>query len=192
LSAHGVPDTPDPGARPDGTVLGSHAHLEGLIAASAARYTFLRCSGFAANTLAWAPQIRRSDVLRWFVPEARRALVHEADLGAVAALALTGADPHRAAHHLTGPEQLTQVQQLAAIGTVLGRTLRYEEVDSARAAVELFGSMPADTAARIVAAHAAMVTHPEPVTDTIGRLLGRPARTFAQWVRDHVEDFAGP
>jgi uncharacterized protein YbjT (DUF2867 family) len=52
LSSHGVPDEPDQQAEPDGSILGSHAHLEGLIAASAAEHTFLRASGFAANT--WA------------------------------------------------------------------------------------------------------------------------------------------
>jgi uncharacterized protein YbjT (DUF2867 family) len=190
LSAHGVPDVPESGAEPDGTILGSHAHLEGLIAASAAEYTFLRASGFAANTLGWAAQLRRSDVLRWYVPGARRALVHEADLGAVAALALTGDGHDRKAYHLTGPEQLTQVEQLAAIGAALGRTLRFEELDAERAAAELFPTMPPAVAAGIVAAHEAMAAHPEPVTDTVQRLLGRPALTFAWWARDHVEDFA--
>ncbi|KAB1128408.1 NAD(P)H-binding protein [Micromonospora sp. AMSO12t] len=191
LSTHGVPDDPDGAAGPDGTILGSHAHLEGLLAGSAAEYAFLRSSGFAANTLAWAPQIQQSDVLRWFVPQARRALVHEADLGAVAARLLTDDRHQRAAHHLTGPEQLTQVDQLAAIGAALGRTLRYEEMDSAQAAAELFPTMPAGVAAAIIAGHAAMITHPEPVTDTVRHLLGRPALTFAQWARDHVEDFTG-
>jgi len=37
-----------------------------------------------------------------------------------------------------------------------------------------------------------MVAHPEPVTDTVARLTGRPAAPFAQWARDHRDDFAGP
>jgi uncharacterized protein YbjT (DUF2867 family) len=85
LSAHGVPDEPEPHAVPDGSIMGSHAHLDGLIAASGAEYAFLRASGFAANTLAWEGQLRQGDVLRWIYPQARRALVHEADLAAVAA-----------------------------------------------------------------------------------------------------------
>ena len=52
LSAHGAQD-----AVPGERILGSHALLEGLIAETDARWTFLRSSGFAANTLAWAPQI---------------------------------------------------------------------------------------------------------------------------------------
>jgi hypothetical protein len=38
-----VPETPDPAAAPDGTIIGSHAYLEGLLAA--ADHTFLRASG---------------------------------------------------------------------------------------------------------------------------------------------------
>jgi uncharacterized protein YbjT (DUF2867 family) len=42
LSAYGVPDEPDPRAPADGTILGSHAHVEGLLAAAPGRATFLR------------------------------------------------------------------------------------------------------------------------------------------------------
>lgn len=189
LSAHGVPDEPDPHAVPDGSIMGSHAHLEGLITASGAEYAFLRASGFAANTLAWAGQLRQGDVLHWIYPEARRALVHEADLAAVAARALTEDGQLRIAYHLTGPQQLTQAEQLAAIGAALGRSLRFEEIDPADAQTTLFPGMPAEAAAGIIRAHAAFVTRPEPVTGTIGKLTGRPARSFAQWAREHAADF---
>jgi uncharacterized protein YbjT (DUF2867 family) len=190
LSAHGVPEQPDPDAEPNGSILGSHAHLEGLIAASAAEYTFLRASGFAANTLSWAGQIRQSDVLRWFHPEARRALVHEADLAAVGVRALTGEGHNRMAYHLTGPQQLTQVEQLQTIGQELGRPLRFEETSTVQAVRELFPGLPAEVVASIVDGHAAFVDHPEPVTDVVEQLTGRPALSFARWAKDHVADFA--
>ena len=75
----------------------------GCSAAAPGTATFLRASGFAANTLGWAPQIRAGDVLRWFHPDARRALVHEADLAAVAVRCLLGDVPAGGRHHLTGP-----------------------------------------------------------------------------------------
>ncbi|GAB3803060.1 hypothetical protein [Micromonospora zhanjiangensis] len=49
--------------------------------------------------------------------------------------------------------------------------------------------MPPEVAAGIVAGHAAMVERPEPVTDTVRRLLGRPALTYARWARDHARYF---
>jgi hypothetical protein len=33
------------------------------------------------------------------------------------------------------------------------------------------------------------VDSPERVTDTVERLLGRPARTFRSWVEEHADDF---
>jgi len=192
LSAAGVPADPDPRAAPDGGILASHAHLEGLIAAAGIGHTFLRASGFATNTLGWAGQLRRSDVLRWIHPDARRALVHEADLAAVGVRALTEDGHAGRAYHLTGPEQLTQAEQLAAIGDAVGRELRFEAVDPADVGPELFPGLRAGVVDGIVAAHAAMATNPEPVTDVVGRLLGRPARPYARWARDHARDFTGP
>ena len=180
LSAHGA----QPSAEPDGSIMGSHGYLEQLIAA-AGPYTFLRSSGFAANTLAWAPQLQQSDTLRWIFPEARRALVHEADLAAVAVRALTEDGHQDRAYHLTGPEQLTQAEQLATLGSVLGRSLHFEEVPPGEAA-SLF---PASLAASIVAGQARLVDHPEPRTDEIARLTGRPAFSYADWARDHAADF---
>lgn len=179
LSAHGVPEQPGRDLRPDGGIIGSHAYLESLIAAQAAEYAFLRSSGFAANTLAWAPQLRTGDVLHWFLPEAKRALIHEADLADVAVHALLSATS--AAYHVTGPQQLTQAEQLAAIGEATGRALRFEEISLDQAPPQL---------RPIITAQSRMVAHPEPVTDTVATLLGRPALPYAQWARDHTADFA--
>jgi uncharacterized protein YbjT (DUF2867 family) len=180
LSAHGA----RPVDRPDGSIMGSHGYLEKLIA-DAAPHVFLRSSGFAANTLAWAPQLQRSDTLRWIFPSARRALIHEADLAAVAVRALTAGDLWGQAPHLTGPERLSQAEQLAALGSATGRTLRFRELPAAEA-TSLF---PPDLAPSIVAGQAALVDHPEPCTTEVARLTGRPARTYADWARDHADAF---
>jgi len=180
LSSHGAP----PRDQPDGSIMGSHGYLETLIAA-AAPHTFLRSSGFAANTLAWAPQLRQSDTLRWILPAARRALIHEVDLAAVAVRALTSDDHWGRAYHLTGSAQLTQAEQLAVLGSVLGRTLRFEEVPAAEATT-LF---PPTLAESIVAGQSHFVTHPEPFTDEVARLTGRPALSYETWARDHAAAF---
>jgi uncharacterized protein YbjT (DUF2867 family) len=191
LSAHGVPEKPDPAAEPNGTIMGSHAYLEGLIS-DAAPHTFLRSSGFAANTLAWAGQLRRSDTLRWFLPEARRSLVHEADLAAVAVAALTEDGHEGQTYHLTGPQQLSQAEQLATLGSALGRDLRFEEIDADEAAAELFPGQAPEVARSIIKGQSAMVEDPEPRTDEIARLTGDWPRTYATWARDHAADFQRP
>lgn len=189
LSSFGVPDEPDTSAEPDGGIIGSHAHLEGLIAGSAAEYTMLRPVGFAANTLTWAEQIRRSDVVRWYLPRLSRPLIHEDDIAAAGLRALLDDGHDRKAHVLTGPERLTQVEQLAAIADVLGRPLRFEECPTETVVAELFSGLPDEMVDSIVKGQEALLREPEPVTDTVERLTGRPALSFARWARDHAADF---
>ncbi|TDP92020.1 SDR family oxidoreductase [Labedaea rhizosphaerae] len=165
-------------------ILGSHGKLEQFIADSGAPWTFLRPSGFAGNTLGWASQIRAGDEVRWFHGGAKRALIHERDIAAVGVAAITGGH-HGVAYDLSGPEQLTQVEQVTTIGDVLGRSLRFVELDPDTAKRELFPDMPG-----IVDGHAAMVANPEPVADTVERVLGRKALTYRQWVEDHIADFS--
>jgi NAD(P)-dependent dehydrogenase (short-subunit alcohol dehydrogenase family) len=45
-------------------------------------------------------------------------------------------------------------------------------------------------AERALAYWGTLVDEPERATDDVERLTGHPARTFAQWARDHVDDFA--
>lgn len=190
LSAYGVPDDPHTGPTdPDGSIVGSHAYVERLIAGSGAPWTFLRSSGFASNTLAWADQIRAGDVVCWFHGAATRALIHERDLAAVAVRALLDDGHHGAAYHLTGPEQLTQVQQVHAIGEAIGRPLRFVELAPSAAREELLGGLPRGMVDGIIEGHRAMVDTPEPVTGAVAELIGRPALPFAQWARDHAVDF---
>jgi uncharacterized protein YbjT (DUF2867 family) len=81
-----------------------HADIERLIEHCGLEWTFVRPSGFATNTLLWAPQIRADGVVRWPYGAARRSLIHERDIAAVAARALAD-DGHGAKKYIvTGPE----------------------------------------------------------------------------------------
>jgi uncharacterized protein YbjT (DUF2867 family) len=182
LSAAGA----DPAA---GGILGSHGRLERLLERSGVAWTFLRPSGFAANTLLWADQVRTGDVVRWFHGAATRSPIHERDIAAVGVRALTEDGHAGARYHITGPERLTQVQQVAAIGEAIGRPLRFEQLPPDVARDTLFPGTPPELADSIIAAHGAMVRHPEPVTDTVAALLGRPALTYRRWTLDHAVDF---
>ncbi|GAA2109019.1 NAD(P)H-binding protein [Actinomadura alba] len=187
LSARGVPDDPAEKAE---SILGSHAMIERLIERSGMDWTFLRPGGFAANTLMWAPQIRTGDVVRWVHGAAGRSLIHERDIAAVAVRVLVEDGHSSAKHVLTGPETLTQVEQVQAIGRAIGRPLRFEELspDTARRQMQEQG-MPLDMADAILDGHAAMVSNPESVTRTVEEVTGKPARTYAEWAADHADDF---
>jgi uncharacterized protein YbjT (DUF2867 family) len=104
-----------------------YAEIERLIEASGLQWTFLRPSGFAANTLGWAPNIRAERLARAPYGAARRSLIHEADIAAVAVRALIEDGQAGTKHVLSGPEALTQVEQARAIGEAIGHPVRFEE-----------------------------------------------------------------
>ncbi|MET9069682.1 NmrA family NAD(P)-binding protein [Streptosporangium sandarakinum] len=187
VSARGVSDDLE---RAPGSILGSHAYLERLIRGAGVEWTFLRPGGFAVNTLLWAPEIRATGVVRRSHGAAGRALIHERDIATVGVLALTEDGHAGAAYELTGPETLTQAEQVAAIGEAIGRPVRWEEVPPENTLRDLVANgMPAAMAESIVAAHNAMVTSPETTTATFEKVTGVPATPFRQWAIDHADDF---
>jgi uncharacterized protein YbjT (DUF2867 family) len=187
LSALGVPDS-DPAGEPPGGLF--HAHVEWLIRRTGLEWTFLRAGGFAANTLGWADEIRESGTVHWVYGGARRSLIHEADIAAVAARALTETGHEEARYDLTGPSALTQTEQVRLIGDAVGRDVDWVELSEvdARARLRELG-WAQDFIDGGLAHWARIVTEPEPVTDTVERLTGAPARSFAQWAREHADAF---
>ncbi|KAB2350140.1 SDR family oxidoreductase [Actinomadura rudentiformis] len=189
LSAFGVPD--DDSVEPEPGILGFHTVIERAIRGSGLEWTLLRAGGMAGNTLGWAEQVRGGDVVRGAHARATRSLIHEADIAAIAVRALTTDELVGAAPHLTGPQALTQAEQVHTIGDVLGRGIEFEELGEAEAvaAYEAEG-LPPEFARGIVAAHGAMVTEPETVSPAVEQITGRPGRTYREWVADHVADFS--
>lgn len=164
--------------------------VERRIEASGLEWTFLRPSGFAGNTLIWAQQIRAGDVVRWPFPDAARSLIDERDIAAVAARALSGDDLVGSRPVLTGPQALTQAEQVRQIGQALGRPLRYQELSREAAREQLVAAFGderfADSA---LDTWAGFVEHPEQVTSAVQEITGQRARTFRQWAIDHADAF---
>ena len=166
------------------------AEMERLIEASGLEWTFLRPGIFAANALSWwAPRIRSGDVVRWPFLSVPTAPIHERDVAAVAAHALCD-DGHVGAEYvLTGPQSLTQFEQLSTIGRVIGRSLRIEEISPDDARQELLALMPASVINMLLDAWAAAVGWPAHVTSTVTDLTGTPALTFPEWAAEHAAQF---
>lgn len=173
----------------EGPVEGVWAEIEALIEKTDASHTFVRGGGFAANTLEWADQIRRGDTVRMPFPKAARSVVDERDLADVSVRALLDPTLAGAAITVTGPETLTQLAQVEAIGAALGRTLVVEE-QSAEGARRQYAVFMGESYAKDAVSHwESLVDRPEPPRDGVQEILGRPARTFADWAAYHVEDF---
>lgn len=155
-------------------------------------WTFLRPTGFAGNALHFAPEIQAGDVVRAPFGKMARPLIHEYDIAAVGVRALTE-DGHRGKKYLlSGPELVTQIEQVAILGEVLNRPLRFEEQSPEEAKATMLASgWPEPLVDSMLAAWAAMTGTPEPITSTVEEVTGRRPKTFRQWAEDHREWLSG-
>ena len=160
--------------------------IEHVIETSGLQWTFLRPGMFAANALRWwAPQIRAGDVVRWPYLSIETAPIDERDVAAVAVRALFGEKHSGAEYVLTGPQSLSQFEQVATIGRVLGRALRIEEIPPEEARRDLPTVIPA----MLLDAWAAAAGLPAFVTSTVAEITGTPARAFFDWATNHAAEF---
>jgi len=165
--------------------------IEQLIETSGLEWTFLRAGMFAGNARHfWGPQIRTGDVVRWPYLDAPTAPTDERDLAAVAVRTLCE-DGHAGAEYvLTGPQSLTQAEQVHTIGRAIGRSLRVEEMSPDEARSELLPVLGSSTVVNILLnAWAAAIGQPAFVTSTLAELRGAPPRTFLEWATDHAAEF---
>ena len=166
-----------------------HAEIERLIETSGRQWTFLRPGMFASNArFWWGPQIRAGDVVRWPYVAAPTAPVDDRDIAAVAVRALCE-DGHAGAEYvLTGPQSLSQFEQISTIGCAIGRSLRIEEMSPEEARSEWL-TFPASAVNMLLDAWAGAIGQPALVTSTVAEITGAPARTFRDWAADHAAEF---
>ena len=164
--------------------------IERLIETSGLEWTFLRPGMFAANALSWwAPQIRVGDVVRWPYLATPTAPIDERDIAAVAVRALCE-DGHAGAEYvLTGPQSLSQFEQVSAIGRVIGRSLRIEEISPDEARRELLRLGPLLAVNMLLRAWAAAIGRPAHMTSTVAEITGAPPHTFLDWATDNAAEF---
>ncbi|WP_405593625.1 NAD(P)H-binding protein [Streptomyces sp. NBC_01092] len=169
-----------------------HRTVERAVEDSGAEWTFVRPDEFANNLLwKWGHSIRTERVVRAPYPEARRALIHETDVAAVAATALMTDGHAGACYELTGPELLDQPEQVARIAAVTGTDIRFEEVTPRTAREEMVRFMPEPVVDMVLDYLVESVTNPPAPQPTVEKVTGRPATPFDQWVRDHVAQLTG-
>ncbi|WP_436536514.1 SDR family oxidoreductase [Actinoplanes sp. HUAS TT8] len=184
--------TPHPFFQQPNPMAALHAEIERLIAAAGLDSTIVRPGMFASNALLWwADAIRGDGMIRWPYGEAASAPVDDRDVAAIIAQTLRD-DRHIGGDYvLTGPESLTQAEQVGIIADALGRRLTFEQLSpeqfrqatppAARPAVDM-----------LLAAWNAAVGSPAYLTPTVSELLRTPARTFHRWVTDHAASFTEP
>src|SRR5438270_2708527 len=167
-----------------------HADIERLIAAAGLESTIIRPGMFASNALFWwAPAIRADGVVRWPYGAAETAPVDDRDVAAVAARTLYQ-DGHAGGDYvLTGPESLSQAEQMSIIGDVLGRPIKLVELSPDEFRSETEGSWPRPVVVKLLAAWGATFGRPEIITSTVFDILGSAPRSFRQWAADNATAF---
>jgi uncharacterized protein YbjT (DUF2867 family) len=153
--------------------------IERLIEASGVEWTFLRAGMFAGNARPfWAPQIRAGDVVRWPYLDAPTAPTDERDVAAIAVRTLCEEGHAGAEYVVTGPQSLTQAEQVQTIGRAIGRSLLVEEISPDQARSELLPVLGSPIVVNmLLSAWAA------------AEVAGAPPRTFLEWATDHAAEF---
>jgi uncharacterized protein YbjT (DUF2867 family) len=182
--------TPHPFFQQPNPMAALHAGIERSIAAAGLSATMIRPGMFASNvTLWWANAIRNGGVVRWPYGAAETAPIDERDIAAVAARALHQ-DGHASGDYvLTGPESLSQAEQVGIIADAIGRPIQFEELSPDEFRRETEGRWPPAVVNMLLNAWAAAIGQPAFVTSTVAEVVGTPARTFRQWAVDHADAF---
>ena len=90
---------------------------------------------------------------------------------------------------LTGPQSLSQREQVRVIGEVIERSLRFEGISPEVARRELLAMMPLPVIDMLLNAWAAGVGQPALVTSAVADITGTAPRTFRDWAGDHSAEF---
>lgn len=153
-------------------------------------WTVLMPVEFMGNALGWADAIVGSgEVSEPFVSRLS-AMVHEGDIGAVAAVALTEKGHGGQEYVITGPRLLTIGDKVATIAAARGREIALVELTEEQAVARWRAEgRPEDLIGFLLEAYGNTPEVGRTVLDTVEKVTGRPARTFAEWAAQHADAF---
>jgi uncharacterized protein YbjT (DUF2867 family) len=169
---------------------GGPSLLEDAVRASDLDWAVIMPVEFMSNALEWAESIRSEDQVREPFAGRLSAMVHEGDIGAVAAVALTEPGHAGQEYVITGPEVLTLQDKVDALAAARGReTALVELTEEAAVAQWRAAGHPQDVIDFLLEAFGNTPAVGRTVVDTVQKVTGRPARTFAEWAAEHADAF---
>ncbi|MFI6691469.1 NmrA family NAD(P)-binding protein [Streptomyces sp. NPDC050433] len=171
---------------------GGDTPLQDAVMAGTVPWTVLMPVEFMANALEWAEGIRAGDRVREPFVGRLSAMVHEGDIGAVAAVALSEDGHGGKSYLITGPEALTIRDKADTLAAARGREIEVVELTEAQA-VEQWRSagQPEEVIGFLLEVYGNTPPEGRTPNGTVEEVTGRPARTFAQWAAEHADAFRG-
>lgn len=171
---------------------GWHADIDAHLTSSGLGWTVLRPSNFARNLLGFAPTVRATGELRAPLGDGRMCFVDDADIAAVAVLALTDHGHRGCTYVLTGSEWLSFAEVAALMGDVTGAPVRYVSVsiERARESWRRAGHDDWFLDDLSVMYERLSVSTVSPVHPDVSTLLGRPPRDLRSFILEHTAAFA--
>lgn len=174
-----------------------HRGVEVAVEESGIPWTHIRPGEFMSNLLDWAPTIVAEGVVRAPFADPESNAVHEADVADVAATALLNDGHYGHAYEVNGPQILTCAEQGQTIGDVIGREIQFIELSSAESRAQWIADGTDPELANWLLGDANHGDGEEGLDDpdvaeaeaTATDITGIPARTFHQWVQDHIAAF---
>lgn len=163
--------------------------LEDVVKESGMAWTMLRPGAFDSNALQWAELVRTQRTVAAPFADVALPTVDPADIADVAAVALRDGGHAGATYDLTGPAATSPREQAAAIGEAVGESLRFVELTRAEAKAAMTRFMPervAESSLDLLGTPPPAVRRPSP---DVERILGRPARPFADWAARNAAAF---
>jgi uncharacterized protein YbjT (DUF2867 family) len=171
-----------------------HAETDNLLRRSGVPFTILQPNSFYQNMLWSANTIKAQGVFYLPFKDAAQSTVDIRDISAVAAMVLTTSGHEGKAYVITGPAALTYQQVAEKLSSILDRKIQYVDVKISAAADGMRKSgMPGWNVRVLSDLNAYFATGAAAnVTDAIPTLLGRPATSFEQFVKDYRAAFMNP
>jgi uncharacterized protein YbjT (DUF2867 family) len=169
-----------------------HRRGEQALRDSGIAWTILGPLGFMANALHWAGSIRKQDGVFTAYGHGRVAVIDEHDIASVAATVLTSDGHDGRTYRLSGPEALSPAEMTAVLADVVGRPLRFIEVEPAvaRRAIRDRGLSELMADAIMALRATALESFTSVVHPTVADLTGVRPNSFREWAGRHVADFA--
>ncbi|MFC9972335.1 NAD(P)H-binding protein [Spirillospora sp. NPDC127200] len=179
------------GAAPDATFTFArdHWHTERHIRSTGAAHTFLRDSFYQA---ALAGMAGEDGVLRGPGGDGKASAVSHDDIAdVVTAVLLSDGEHDGATYDVTGPEAFTLDEAAEELSRAAGRPVTYvaETRDEAYASRARYNAPAWELAGWVTSYEAIATGEMSTVSDTVPRLTGRPAQSFAEFLERNPDSY---